>query len=423
MNAYLSVVGISHNTTPIAFREKLAISASQLPNALLLLRRYSYPGVILSTCNRTEIYAISSKGHSAEPRIIDFLKDHANIHDTDLSAYSYAYHDEDVISHLFRVAAGLDSMVVGEFEILGQVSQALETAEQAQMADLPLRNFFQSAMRTGRRVRDETLISKNALSVSSVAVDLATKVIPDLSGCNMLVIGAGEAGRLVAKAAKDRGACHIVVTSRSRDRVSALASMLGGRPAAFEELKGELCDSDIVISCTGAPHTVLDAGLIGEAMQARPERPLVIIDIAVPRDVEPDVERISNVFLHNIDDLVQISNSNRELRGDEVQRAQAIVLDEAERFSSWWRTLEVRPTVSALIGKAESIRTRQLNLTLKKLQGLGDEERQSLEAMTKSIVQRILHDPIKCLKENGDSKQSYIQAVRELFRLDEEKQN
>jgi len=415
------VVGVNHSTTPIAFREKLAISAGQLGDSLTSLRRYMRHGVILSTCNRTEVYAVDSKGHSAQQASIDFLKAHTNISDADLQLYIYVHKDREAIEHLFRVASGLDSMIIGEYEILGQVGRALETVEKMRMVDLPLRNLFRNAVRVARRVRNETLISRNALSISSVAVELATRVVGNLDNCKILVIGAGEAGRLVTKAAKERGAHQIAVISRSEERASTLAATLGGRAVALSNLRDELAASDIVISCTGAPHTVLDVDFTEEAMRARPERPLVIIDIAVPRDVEPGVGRISGVFLYNIDDLIEISELNRGQREEEVGQAQSIIDAEVDKFRSWWATLEVRPAVSALTKKAEEIRRRQLNMTIGKLPGLSDEERDALDAMTRAIVKKILHEPIQYIKKNADKGEGYNQLIRELFRLDGEK--
>jgi len=415
------VVGVNHSTTPIAFREKLAISAGQLGDALISLRRYVRHGVILSTCNRTEVYAMDSEGHSAKQASIDFLKAQTNISEADLQLYIYVHKDKEAIEHLFRVASGLDSMIIGEFEILGQAGRALETAEKMRMVHLPLRNLFRNAIRIARRVRTETLISRNALSISSVAVDLATRIVGNLGSCRILVIGAGEAGRLVAKAAKERGAHQIAVISRSEERASALAAALGGRAVALGNLRDELAASDILISCTGAPHTVLGVDFTDETMRARPERPLAIIDIAVPRDVEPGVERISGVFLYNIDDLIEVSDSNRGQREEEIGRAQLIIDAEVEKFCFWWTTLEVRPTVSALTRKAEEIRRRQLNMTVGKLTGLSDEERDALDAMTRAIVKKILHEPIQCIKKNADKSEGYNQLIRELFRLDGEK--
>lgn len=417
----LYVLGVNHSTTPIAFREKLAISNSCIGDALISLRSYVDQGVILSTCNRTEVYTTASNGRSAEQACFEFLKVHANVSDADLLPYIYAYKDKRAIGYLFCVASGLDSMIIGEFEILGQVGEALEAAERAQMVDLPLRNLFHNAIRVGRRVRDETLISRNALSVSSVAVDLAAKVVGDINNCRILVIGAGEAGRLVAKSARERGAHEIAVTNRSEERASILAEALGGRPIPLSDLKSELSASDIVISCTGAPHLMLDVTLVKEAMKNRHGLPLVIIDIAVPRDVEAAVKDIDNVFLYNIDHLTEVSESNRELRERELGRATEIAEMEADKFYRWWRALEVRPTISALVTKAEKIRQRQLSTTIKKLKGLSDEERTSMEAMTKAIVNKLLHDPIQLLKEDVHSNEGYTQVVRELFRLDGEK--
>ncbi len=414
---HVSLVGVNHNTTPLRFLEKLAITTPQLHDSLLLLRQQVSHGIILSTCNRTEVYAVASDAYPIEQSSINFLKTRADISDDDLLPHIYCHKDETVFEHLFRVASGLDSMIIGEFEVLGQVGRALEAAEKARMVNLPLRNLFRHAIRTGRRVREETLISKNALSVSSVAVDLATRIVGDLSSCKILVIGAGETGRLVAKAAKKRGASQIIVYNRSRERASALAKALGTAMVASGNLMEELSTADIAISCTAAPHIVLKLHQVEKAMSTRPNRPLVIIDIAVPRDVDPGVKLIKNVFLHNIDNLTETSASNRKQREGETQRALEIIKDEVDKFTTWWQALEVRPLVSAMTKKGEDIRRAQLDKTLKKLQGLSDEERDSLEAMTKAIVTKILNDPIQYLKKNAHNEQDYIQLVNELFRL------
>ena len=414
---HVSLVGVNHNTTPLRFLEKLAITTPQLHDSLLLLRQQVSHGIILSTCNRTEVYAVASDAYPIEQSSINFLKTRADISDDDLLPHIYRHKDETVFEHLFRVASGLDSMIIGEFEVLGQVGRALEAAEKARMVNLPLRNLFRHAIRTGRRVREETLISKNALSVSSVAVDLATRIVGDLSSCKILVIGAGETGRLVAKAAKERGASQLIVYNRSRERASALAEALGTAMVASGNLMEELSTADIAISCTAAPHIVLKLHQVQKAMSTRPNRPLVIIDIAVPRDVDPEVKLIKNVFLHNIDNLTETSASNRKQREGEIQRAIGIIKDEVDKFTTWWQALEVRPLVSAMTKKGEDIRRAQLDKTLKKLQGLSDEERDSLEAMTKAIVTKILNDPIQYLKKNAPNEQDYIHLVNELFRL------
>jgi glutamyl-tRNA reductase len=416
----INVVGVNHSTTPIEIRERLAVSSTHVPDALSSLRKYVSQGLILSTCNRTEVYFISNSSDSYQPGM-DFLKDWANISDADLLPYVYCYHSEETVRHLFRVTSGLDSLIIGEFEILGQVKQSLEEAKKARMVRQPLRNLFHQALRVGRHVREKTGISKNALSVSSVAVALATKAIGDLTGCKALVIGTGEAGRLVAKALKERGIKQITTTSRSYDKASTLATALGGSSVDIGSLGRELASCDIAISCTGAPHLILDLKSVENAMQTRSSQPLVIIDIAVPRDVEPQVGQINNVFLYDIDDFTHLSELNRKQRENEIKKSMEIIESEVKRFNAWWPAVGAKPVISSLMTKAEDIRQTQLDMTLKKLRHLSLEEQQSLEAMTKAIVQKILHEPIQHLKTNTRQRDNYITLVKEIFQLDEDK--
>jgi len=300
------------------------------------------------------------------------------------------------------------------------VSQALETAEKAAMINLPLRHIFQSAIRTGRRVREETGISRNALSVSSVAVELAVKGVGNLKGCKMLVIGTGEAGTLVAKAAMDRGISQAVVAGRTQERASALASQLGGMAISSSNLEAALPTANIVIACSGAPHRILSVGQVKRAIEKRPDLPLVIIDIAVPRNVEPAVNQIANVFLYNIDDITELANLNHKQRENEIQDVVQIASEELDKFASWWQEFKVRPLIRAMTGKAEEIRRSYLKRTLKKLPHLTAEEQYSLQMMTKAIVSKILKDPIEGLKANGNTNDNYAETARQLFRLDME---
>lgn len=414
------VVGVNHNTTPVEIRERLAVSNDRISDALDLLHRYVPQGLILSTCNRIEVYSITEGNSSSKPNT-DFLKAWAGVSDADLVPYVYCYQGEAAVRHLFCVASGLDSMIIGEFEILGQVRQSLEEAKKARMAEHPLRNLFHQALRVGRMVREKTGISRNALSVSSVAVELATKAIGDLTKCKALVIGTGEAGRLVAKALRERGIAQITTTSRSYEKASALASTLGGSSVDIGSLGQELTNCDIAISCTGAPHLILDLKTLENAMSVRPDHPLVIIDIAVPRDVEPEVGTINNVFLYDIDDFTHLSELNRKQRETEMRKAMEIVDSEAKRFVSSWQDMEVKPVIRGLVTKAEDIRQKQLDMTLKKLRQLSADEQESLDAMTKAIVQKILHDPIQQLKKNEPKKENYATLVSELFKLDKDK--
>jgi glutamyl-tRNA reductase len=413
----ISLVGIDHQTAPVAIREKVAISAKKLPEVLSMLHAYIPRGIILSTCNRTEVYTIDSDAHHAEKASLDFLKARLGISDAALLQHVYLLEDRAAVEHLFRVASGLESMIVGEFEVLGQVGHALEVAEGMGMVNLPLRHIFQSAIRAGRRVREETGISRNALSVSSVAVDLAAGIVGDLKGCKMLVIGAGEAGRLAAKVARDRGIPRMMVVGRTQQRAAALAAELGGTPISSGNLREELATANIVVTCAGAPHRILSVGQVKRAMEKRPALPLAIIDIAVPRNVEPAVGQIKNVFLYNIDDLIGLSKLNRQQREDEMQKAGQIVADELDKFTAWWQEFKVRPLIRALTSKAEEIRRSQFDRTLKKLPQLSEGEQYSLEMMTRSIVNKILKDPVQYLKINGSK--NYVEMIKEIFRLEE----
>ena len=414
----LRLTGINHQTAPVSIREKAAISSEKLPATLEVLRNYVPHGIILSTCNRTEIYTIESDAFDVKKASLAFLKERLGSEEAALSGYIYQYKEKKVAEHLFRVASGLESMVVGEFEILGQMKSALEKAENAGMVNLPLRQLFNSATGTGRRVRSETGISRNALSVSSVAVDFAASIVGDLSTCKMLIIGTGAAGKLVARIGGERGIKDITIASRTRERASQLAGMLNGRPISLENLSSELNEANIVITCAGAPHWLLGKGSVGRAMQGRPGIPLVIIDIALPRNVEPGVADLPGVYLYNIDDLNRVSDENRQQRELEIRDAEEIIRHEIEEYAIWWQQFNVRPTVTAIMSRAEEIRQAQLQKTLKKLPPMTDGQIESLDSMTRSIVTKILKDPVHYLKTNESSDQ--IKLIRDIFRLDGE---
>ena len=416
MNIYL--VGINHRTAPVAVLERAVIRSGELGGALQLLGSYVPHGVILSTCNRTEVYTVTADDSDARESVLRFLQTHLEAPDATLLKHTYVLDGEAAVEHLFRTASGLDSMIIGEYEVLGQVRQALEISEKAGITNPLLRRIFQSAVRTGRRVRKETGISKNALSVGSVAVTLATTVIGSLRGCRMLIIGTGEAGRLVAKAARDRGVSQIAVASRTQERAASVTGLLGGTPVSMSNLAGELNTCSIIVTCADAPHYILDVPQVEAAMQTRPGLPLVIIDIAVPRNVEPAVAKIDNVSLYNIDGLSRISEQNRRQRQSEVKKAEKIISAEMAKFVLWWQAFKVSPLIRAMMSKAEEIRRSHLDRTVKKLPSLTEEERYSLEMMTKAIVAKILKAPIHNLKVNGHSNPDYMEMVRELFQLD-----
>ncbi|MDO8578655.1 MAG: glutamyl-tRNA reductase [Dehalococcoidales bacterium] len=418
----ICVIGVNHRTAPVEVREKAAIRSAELAQHLSLLHNHAPCGIILSTCNRTEVYIAENDGRDVEKTGLKFFQTYLNIPDDELTRCAYVItNQQEVAKNLYRITCGLDSLIIGEYEILGQVGNALEAAEKSGMVNLLLRHLFQGAIRAGRRVREETGISKNALSVSSVAVELAAQIIPDLSKSRLLVIGTGEAGRLVAKASKERGVTQIAVASRTLERAAELADLLGGKAVDMYNLFDELGHCDIVVGCASSPHALVDAARIESVMKGRPAVPLVIIDIAVPRNVADNVKGVNNVFLYNIDDLTEISEANRKLREVEISRAESIIREELEDLNVWWHSLESRPAVTALMEKAEAIRSAQLNSTLKKLRPLTQEENDYLEAMTKSIVVKLLKDPVHYLKNNAEGDGDGIELIRQLFRLEVEK--
>lgn len=412
----LIVVGVNHKSAPLEVREKLALGGSQLSEALLSLLDYVEQGLILSTCNRTEVYAVANH-FPIDVKIKSFLGAYFRLPQEAFLPYLYSYRGSEAVRHLFMVTSGIDSMLVGEFEILGQTRQALEGAEKAGAAQFPLLNLFHQALRVGRLAREETAISRNAASVSSAGVELAHQFFADLSCCKALVISAGEAAKLTAKALAKMGVAEMVITSRTYERALALAKSLGGRAIPFHHLEEALAAVDIVISCSGSPHIILEPPAVAEAMRLRPQRPLLLIDIAVPRDIDPEVKKIDNVRLYDIDDLKVVCQSNLREREKEVEKVTAIVDAEVAKFMEWWDSLEVAPTITALVKKYETLRQQELNKIFSKLSHLSGEDRDKVNALTRSFVNKMLHHPIVFLKKHSGEDNCH-QLIREMFKLE-----
>lgn len=417
----INLIGINYQTAPIHIREAATISVERLSDSLSELRKYVKHGVILSTCNRTEIYTSGNSSSELKRACEVFFKNYLHIDSNNLSTYVYSMSDEALVKHLFRVACGLDSMIIGEYEVLGQVKQAFEVAEKMEMTNMALRHIFHSAIRTGRKARKETGISKYALSVSSVAVNMALDIIPSIGRSKLVIIGAGEAGRQAVRVARSRGLEQIVIVSRTEKRAVYLTDQCGGRPAGTEKLKEELSDADIVITCAASPHAILRYKHVAEAMRSRKELPMVIIDIAMPRNVEPEVKSIRNVHLFNIDDLNKLANKNRSQREKEIDAVEKIILIEADILIKWWNVYRARPAVKALMAKAEKIRSSQYNKSIKRLSSLSAEEREAIALLTTSIVDKILREPILYLKSsnNNGGGDERAEIIKELFKLDD----
>jgi glutamyl-tRNA reductase len=397
----LVLVGTSHRLSPVEERERVAYD---LAGAAELARRLALDGeaVCLSTCNRTELYVVDPDPEAAEARASKaLLGDEVEL---------YRMTDEAAALHLFRVAAGLDSLVPGEGEILGQVRDAYEAGAHGPVLD----RLFREALRVGKKVRTETAINESPASVSSAAAALAQQVFGDLTGCRVLLVGAGEVSELAARALAARGATIAAVTSRTQANAEQLAAAFDARAVPFAGLGSELEHADVVVSSTSSPEPILSR----EQVPDRKGRPLFVIDLAVPRDVEPGVAQLEDCYLYDIDDLQAVVRESLSGRRREAERAEAIVEHEAERFRDWQASLRVVPAIASLRERAESIRSGELAKAESRLEGLSESERRTVESLTTQIVNKLLHLPIVRLKQAAATEGSgYVEVAKDLFGL------
>ena len=411
----ITLIGLNHKSAPLEVREQVSFSKSQLEEALPMLKDRVGESIILSTCNRSEFYAVGENPARIAEQVRLFIADYHGISVETISAHLYEYTDADAVRHLLRVASGLDSMIIGESQILGQVRDSLSAASDAQSVQTSLLGLFHAAVRTGRRVRDETDVGRNALSVSYAGVQLAQRTLGTLSGRRALLIGAGEAGQLVAKALRTVGIADLMIANRTLARAEDLTQSLGGRAIPFSEIESALGEADIVISATDSPEFVITTEMASSAVDERREAPLFLFDLAVPRDVDPQVADLPGLRLFNIDDLFSIAEENLQERKLAALDAEAIVEDELVRFMAWWDSLDAVPIIKTLRQQAEELRKRELERALRKIPDLSLEQREVMDALTTSIVNKLLHDPIASLKQQTDKSQ--LQAARDLFRL------
>jgi glutamyl-tRNA reductase len=412
---HILLTGLSHKTAPVEIRERVAFTKNQLLDALSALGDRTGGGVILSTCNRTEVYSVTDSPDETGPEVQGFIADFHALDRAQVSPHLYNRTGPQAVRHLFRVASGLDSMILGESEILGQVREALTVAADSGSLRAPASRLFHRAIRTGRRVRDETELGRNALSISYAAVQLAQQVLGDLRGMRVLLVGAGDAGQLVAKALRTSGAADVIVANRTLERSEELARSLDGRAVPFAHVGLSLADVDIAIAATEAPGYVLTAEAVASAADARTGRPLFLFDLSIPRNIDPDADSLDDVSLFNIDHLSAIAEQNLRGRGEAVAEAERIVDDEVARFMLWWDSLEALPVIKALRQQAEGVRSRELARAVDQMPELSDREVARLDAMTRSIINRLLHDPTVALKRQ--SSDGLLQSVRELFNL------
>lgn len=418
------VVGLSHKTAPVELRELLAISESRLGEALR--RLFGYPVVkeamFLETCNRVEVYAVVQDIEAGVGAIQDFLvSNHLALSAEDLFPHLYHYADESAIRHLFRVAASLDSMVVGEPQILGQVKDAYELALSHRTSGVVLNKIVKKAISVGKGVRTQTRIAEYAVSVSYAAVELAKKVFSSLQERTVLLVGAGEMGKLAARHLVNHGVKRVLLTTRNYQRGQRLADRFEGTPIPFEEFSRNLWKADIVLCATGASHFVITKDEVQQAIYQRMNRPMFLIDITVPRNIDPAVKDIDNAFLFDIDDLKAHVGQNQQERQREAEKAEDLVKHEVAVMLGWLRGLEATPTIVALRKRAEEIKRAELEKVLSRLSHLDGKDQVAIEGLATAIVNKLLHGPVVTLKSEAQTQNgfTFIEAARRFFNLPE----
>ena len=412
------LVGLSHKSAPLELRESVSFKSDQILESLPTLRDELGEAVILSTCNRSEIYTVTDDHADDISRIHNFIAEYHELPIDRITPHMYSRSGTDAVRHLFRVSSGLDSMIVGESEILGQVRGALRAATESKSTDTAntaCGRLFHAALRVGRRTRLETNIGRNPLSISYAGVRLAQHVLGNLADKRVLLIGAGEAGSLVARALRTVGVGDLMIANRTVSKAEELADYLSSRVVSFEQLEDSLRVADIAIAATDSPSYVITSAMRESLYRSPHESPLFAFDLAVPRDIDPTVQTDFGVRLFNIEDLSAIAEENMAERQRAAADAEVIVNDEVVKFMKWWDSLDVLQTVKAIRQNAEEIRRRELAKALGILEDLTPENRQIVDTLSRSIVNKILHDPTDSLR-NGATK-SQIRAAKDLFRL------
>lgn len=420
------MLGLNHKTAPVEVREALAVSGSDMTAALTRLRALPISeGVLLSTCNRSEVYAVVDDPAGVDGALVDYFLGLAlALHGRELTReqllpYLYRRHGLEAVQHLFRVAAGLDSMIIGETQILGQVRNAHRDAVQAQTVGKVMHQIFHQAITVGKRAQTETRIGQSAVSVSYAAVELARKVFRSLEGRRCLAIGAGETAKLTLRHLLSAGVREPIVANRTLDRAESLVREIGGRAIPLDKVPEALSEVDVVISSTGAPGYVVTRQQVEEAVRARRGRPIFLFDIAVPRDIDPAVAQVAGAYLYDIDDLEAVISANLAERAQEARKVERIIAGELERFRQWAASLAVVPTIRMLREKIDAIREQELARTFNRLPDLTDHQREVIAAMTVTLINKILNDPTQQLKGmagEGSASQA-IETVHRLFDL------
>jgi glutamyl-tRNA reductase len=419
-NSYLTLLGLNHNTAPVEIREKIFIPESAIPECLNKIKRSGIDeSVIVSTCNRTEIYFHSLLQEASLVNVKEILSEASGLQPGWLDNYAYTLHNEDACKHLFSVASGLDSLVIGEPEILGQVKDAYRIAVFHNATGIFLNKVFHKTFNVAKRIRTETKVGHNPLSVSSMAIELAKKIFGELGERKILVIGAGTMCRTALKYFQKEGLREVFIANRTYQKAQELAEDVLGTAYPFHELAKLFVKVDMVLTSTGSGQPFIDKTFIDAIMAKRRNRPLFLIDIAVPRDIAPEVKGIDNVCLYNIDDLKELSQNHLSDRLKESEKARIIVEEEIKRFSNILRELSMNPLIEHIVEKAEIMRTRELDKALRKLSNIDDGIAQAMDALTKTITNKLVHSHIALIKENNDA--TLMDIYRRYFHFEEEK--
>ena len=416
------VVGLNHKIADVDVREKLAFSGPKLEEGLSRFKELSgvEEAIILSTCNRVELYANVTDALTASESIKDFLSQFHGIKRGSLDNALYMYDDTNAVRHVFRVASSLDSMVVGEPQILGQLKGAFDLALSKKTTGVLLNKLMKKAISVAKRVRTETKIAENAVSISFAAVELAKKIFTDLSKRVFMLLGAGEMAELAAKHLITTGVNEVLVSNRTYDRACDLAKEFNGRPVKFDEFIQEMVRSDIVICSTGAPDYILTKNQMQKVMRERKQRQVFIIDISVPRNIDPGINDLDNVYLYNVDDLQGVVDANMFERQKEAEKAEKIIEEEIDTFLKWQSSLDSVPTIVALREKAEEIKKEELDKLLHKIPEIGAKEREAIEYMASALVNKLIHPPTAALKEASEDKDAIVATIRRLYGINGE---
>jgi len=417
-------LGMNHETAPVELRECLARDPGNTAGALACMRKLQSirEGLFISTCNRVEALYTSEAPEEARRSVIALLSDLGGMPEHTFSSNLYTFEDTEAIRHIFRVASSLDSLVVGEPQILGQIKDAYYQATKEKTAGVVLNRLMHKTFHVAKRVRTETCIADAAVSISYAAVELAKKIFYDLEGKLVLLIGAGEMAELAARHLLGQGVTSIRVANRTFSRAVQVAESFTGTAVSFDEIGAQLLEADIVITSTASTEYVIDHELVKGCLRKRRNRPLFFIDIAVPRDVEPRVNDLGNVYVYDIDDLKGVVEINIAQRMEEAVKAERIVQEEVIKFEKWIKTLEVVPTIVSIREKAEAIRQAEIKRSLSSLGHLDPSQRKAIETLTLSLAEKIISDPIVVLKRKADrpTRDTYLDIARRLFNLDQE---